>query len=108
MAKSAQSAQSAQPAQSAAHRLLKDPNGHVPYKHDEAVRAGISRDVADLCARLVAAQEARLRDPSEPNVQAENDLMREAQQATQQRRERQLPERNKSVATPKTVNGQVN
>lgn len=57
-----------------AEAVIADPDGHFPYKRDEAVKAGVSEEMADLSARLVAAQEARWRDPSEENIAAEREL----------------------------------
>lgn len=69
-----------------AEAVIADPDGHFPYKRDDAVRAGVSEEMADLSERLVAAQEARWRDPSPENVAAERELISYVQRLNSSRR----------------------
>lgn len=77
----------AKAAQLEAEAVIKDPDGHFPYKREDAVRAGISDEMADLSERLLAAQKARIEDPTNDElVLAEQELASYAQRAAASRR----------------------
>ena len=44
---------------------LNDPGEHFPYKHDDAVEAGLPADIADASQRYIAAQQAYLESPGD-------------------------------------------
>jgi hypothetical protein len=67
---------------SAADRVIDDPANHYPYHKDRAVKAGVPRELAAVAEKVVQAQEAYLRDPSDENRQARNDADREAQRVS--------------------------
>lgn len=79
-----------------AEAILADPDGHFPYKKDDAIEGHVDPttgihykvpvDEAESAAALVAAQAAALSDPS-PEADAEVDrLMRELQDIRADRR----------------------
>lgn len=69
-----------------AEAVVGDPDGHFPYRRQDAIDAGLSAEMAELSERVVLADEARRRDPSEANERAYADAVFEAQRAASQRR----------------------
>ncbi len=69
-----------------ADAVVGDPDGHFPYRRQDAIDAGVSPEMAELSERVVLADEARRRDPSEENERAYADAVFEAQRAASQRR----------------------
>lgn len=63
----------------AAERVINDPNNHYPYKRKDALAAGLPKELVDAAERVVNAQEAYLRDPSQENLQERNDAEANAQ-----------------------------
>jgi hypothetical protein len=69
---------------SAADRVIDDPDNHYPYHKDKAIKAGVPRELAAVAEKVVQAQEAYLRDPSDENRQARNDADSEAQRVSRE------------------------
>jgi hypothetical protein len=66
--------------------VVDDPAGQYPYRRDDAIAAGIPADIADAAERVVQADEARRKDPSETNEQAYNEAVFAARRLASERR----------------------
>lgn len=66
--------------------VLKDPNGHFPYKREAALDAGLPEDLVAAAEAVVKAQQAYLEDPSSENLAARNEAEREAQRVSAEMR----------------------
>jgi hypothetical protein len=64
----------------AAERVINDPDNHYPYKKSAAIKAGWPAPLAEASERVVKAQAAYLKDPSDENLQERNDAEKNAQQ----------------------------
>lgn len=69
-----------------AAEVIEDPDGHFPYRLEDAVAAGADRRVAEAAQQVVKADEARRRDPSQDNERAYSDAVYYASRLASERR----------------------
>lgn len=77
----------------AVDEVLSDPDNHYPYDRDRALEAGIPVELVDASERVVEAQEAYLREPSDENLTERNAAEQNAQDVSS----RLAPERSALV-----------
>lgn len=69
-----------------AEAVIADPDGQYPYRLDDAVAAGIDRQVAEAAQKVVEADEKRRREPSEANERAYSEAAFAARRLSSERR----------------------